>query len=284
MRIFKKKTGTKRHDFIKAGDVMMEKETSNSPSVDYAAIGNRVRQLRNKLKMSIPDFVEKIYPDGTKSIDYYGKQERNEKGKAFQIEDLVKISCACDVSLDWLITGDTFKASPVENYRFTLREICAALTQAIFLCDATVTPTKDNNGQSVILCSFPVYLLDPPTEENLSFETITRFLSAFSSVISLDKSHDIFVCESGFGNLARVQALGGTIGIGTSKLEGLPNTNKARQLLEEYLQIIPSLTPYAYFFSETLDQYRFPVPNSLREHIELAEEYYKALDKKQNKL
>lgn len=191
-------------------------ENNNDFKVDYVAIGRRIRAIRKKLGKTQEEFSKLAFPGEIKGQSYVSGWER---GGFISTENLLKIARAGNVSLDWLVTGDSFKPAGIENNRFTLREICAALSQAILLCGASIDTVKNEKGEPVILCTFPVGLIDnnhPAKEEYLSFETIARFLAAFSSVVSLDNSHDAFAHAS--NDLSMVHECGGTIGIGVSRL------------------------------------------------------------------
>ena len=256
------------------GEIM---ENNNDFELDYLAIGKRIAWIRDKLEKTQGDFAAFVFPDQIKDQSYISKWEN---GGRISLDDLAAIARAGNVSLDWLATGNSFKPAGIENNRFTLREICAALSQAIFLCGASINTIKNENGDPVILISFPVYQLESQKIEdiaqNTAFEKIADFLAAFSSVVSLDISHNAFAHTS--HDIETILERGGTIGLHISKLEGVPNTAPARQILDDYLQTVPNLTPYAYSYSvsdySSVNKGIYPrFPNSLHEHIEFGKKY-----------
>ncbi len=251
-----------------------------------ANLAKRIRQIRESRHETQKEFMKSLYPEEEKDPKIVSRWEddRTEKNRP-QLEDLIRIAQLGGVSLDWLLTGKEYTPPFKEQKRFTLRDICSAFTQAAFLSEMTIDTGKDEKGRPVILCSIPTYRLKSASRidetENIPFKVIADFLSAFSTVVSLDSSHNTFTHTS--NDPETILDRGGSVGLRVSKLEGLPNTAPAKQLLEGYLKDIPDLTPYAYMYSSIrlwpsvwvpAPYYDFPkLPDSMHEHIELSKKY-----------
>ena len=254
------------------GEIM---ENNNDFELNYVAIGKRIREIRTKLGKKQEDFAAFVFPGQIKGQSYISDWENARYH--ISLDNLAAIARACNVSLDWLVTGNYFKPAGIENNRFTLREICAALSQAIFLCDGSITISKKDSGESVISLSFTSQSPDSKKKylpKYLPKGIVIRFLAALSSAVSLDRSYGTLVTAT--DNLHAILEYDGE----TGQIEGMPNTAPARQVCEKALQLIPDLTPYAQhyltIFEFQHDQYGRPVnpvPNSFQEHMKLLKEY-----------
>lgn len=135
-------------------------EDSQDYEINYKEIGQRIKMIRSKLKMTQIEFMqairtkEKVNDNSTLS-----KWENGTSDTRISVDKLASIAKLANTTLDWLVFGKGEPPAILSNtkedvFPYTLQDICRMITALIFYFHAEIDISRTENYDRVATITF----------------------------------------------------------------------------------------------------------------------------------